>query len=108
VRDNSDPTVYPEKIFNPFNPNERSCSFGGSNIFGILQQQEQLKEIGYYPSDDFYKELIDQVAKIFKFSPVGWETQEELELWIKNESISTSVIAIEFDNATHVSHTINN
>lgn len=104
ARDSLDPSVHPEQLFKPFEPNIKTCSYDGGAFFGISIQNknEPLKEIGYYPNDDFYKEIIEPVANKLRLSAVGWETQEELDLWIRNESFANSVIAIEFDNATQV------
>lgn len=98
-----EPSVYPQRIFKPFITNS-SCSFGGSTFYGISLPTEGISEIGFYPNDPFYSEIIKNVAKTVNLTPIGWETEDELNLWIRNETIEKSVISIEFDNATHVSH----
>ncbi len=82
--------------FDSFSPNSRNC------YFGHRYDPEKITKIGIAPGDETYKKMMEPVASKFKMELVELENEEDLEFWVRNESISNPVVAILFDNNTEV------
>lgn len=96
ARDSFKPTSIPSHSFPSFTLNSPNC------VYESNWDRDQIGVIGFSPDDDFHTNLMTGIKEKFKIALVGLKNDDELESWIRNESISNTVVAIQFES-TNVS-----
>lgn len=91
-RDVLDPMTIPQQKYDPFVPFSKNCYYASKF------EQESIEVIGFSPDDEFHSKLMRGIEERFKIAVVGLSNDDELEFWIRNQSISQAVAAIQFES----------
>ena len=87
---------HPEIHFDPFESSHEPC------LVGYIYSAQLITKLGFAPNNAFYTDLVKSaLGTKFKFS--GFETEYELNDWIRNRSATEPVAAINFDILQSVS-----
>lgn len=89
-----------EILFEPFESSHDPCQVG------YAYNAQTIRKLGYAPNSQFYSDLI-KTSLGTKFKVSGFETEDELNQWIRNSSVIEPVAAVNFDISETVS-SINN